>query len=80
MKVPSKSGYGTKVVADLVPYELGGTTNFALTPEGVRCRLKIPARWFSTGLSQAGEKHKEQLQTLEKLESDMLTFREWMER
>jgi PAS domain S-box-containing protein len=54
VKVPSKSGYGTIVVADLVPYELGGTTNFALTPEGVRCRLEIPARWFSTGRQPSG--------------------------
>ena len=43
VKVASKSGYGTIVVADLVPYELGGMTNFALTAEGVRCRLEIPS-------------------------------------
>ena len=46
--VPSKSGYGTSVIRDLVPYELNGSVDLALAPEGVRCRLEIPAKWVSS--------------------------------
>jgi PAS domain S-box-containing protein len=37
-----KSGYGTSVVRDLIPYELGGTVDLSFAPEGVQCRLEIP--------------------------------------
>src|SRR5262245_2238176 len=49
--VPTKSGYGTSVIRDLVPYELGGSVDLVLAPEGVRCRVEIPARWFGTTIS-----------------------------
>jgi two-component sensor histidine kinase len=41
------SGYGTNVIRDLIPYELGGTVDYVLAPGGVRCRLEIPAKWVS---------------------------------
>ena len=41
-ETPKKSGYGTCVVRDLIPYELGGRVDIAFAPEGVRCRLEIP--------------------------------------
>jgi two-component sensor histidine kinase len=37
-----RSGYGTAVVRDLIPYEFGGTVDLAFAPDGVRCRLEIP--------------------------------------
>ena len=37
-----KSGYGTGVVRDLIPYEFGGSVDLSFAPEGVRCRLEIP--------------------------------------
>jgi len=40
------SGYGTSVVKDLVPYELGGVVDMVFAPEGVQCRLEIPGRWL----------------------------------
>jgi PAS domain S-box-containing protein len=43
----TRSGYGTSVIRDLVPYELGGTVDLVHAPEGVRCRLEIPAHWLS---------------------------------
>jgi PAS domain S-box-containing protein len=43
----SGSGYGTSVIRDLIPYELGGSVDFVLAPEGARCRLEIPAGWLS---------------------------------
>ena len=42
VEAPKKSGYGTGVVRDLVPYEFGGTVDLSFAPEGVRCRLEIP--------------------------------------
>lgn len=49
VEAPRKSGYGSSVVSDLIPYELGGTADLALSPEGVRCRLEIPGKWVSCG-------------------------------
>jgi len=40
-------GYGTSVIKELIPYELGGMVNLLFTPEGVRCRLEIPRKWLN---------------------------------
>ncbi len=45
---PSRSGYGTCVVRELIPFELGGTVYLVFAPDGLRCRLEIPADWVST--------------------------------
>ena len=42
------SGYGTEVIRDLIPYELGGTVDLVHAPEGVRCELEIPGHWLSS--------------------------------
>ena len=42
VEAPNKSGYGTRVVRDLIPYEFGGTVDLSFGPEGVQCRLEIP--------------------------------------
>jgi PAS domain S-box-containing protein len=52
LKAPNKPGYGTSVIRDLVPYELGGSVDLVLTAEGVRCRLDIPAKWVGTTIGQ----------------------------
>jgi PAS domain S-box-containing protein len=49
---PSETGYGTSVIRDLIPYELGGVVDFVLATEGARCRLEIPATWLNN-LTQA---------------------------
>jgi PAS domain S-box-containing protein len=49
---PGRSGYGTSVIRDLVPYELRGSVDLVLAPEGLRCRLEIPAKWVSTTIGQ----------------------------
>ena len=57
----SVPGYGTSVIRDLIPYELGGTVDYVLAADGVRCKLGIPAKWLSRrtsqrhGLNGAGE-------------------------
>src|SRR5215813_10212751 len=42
-----KPSYGTSTICDLIPYELGGTVDFVLAPDGVRCHLEIPSDWFN---------------------------------
>jgi two-component sensor histidine kinase len=49
---PARLGFGTSVVRELVPYELAGTADIMHLPEGVRCKLHIPAHWLSPGDSQ----------------------------
>jgi PAS domain S-box-containing protein len=41
------SGYGTSTIRDLLPYEFGGTVDIVFAPDGVRCRLELPADWLS---------------------------------
>jgi PAS domain S-box-containing protein len=42
-----KRGYGTTTIRDLIPYEFGGTVDLVFAPDGVRCRLELPADWLS---------------------------------
>jgi PAS domain S-box-containing protein len=46
---PSNPGYGTSVIREIIPYELGGTAELTFAPEGVRCRLEIPVDSLSDG-------------------------------
>ena len=46
---PSEVGYGTTVIRDLIPYELGGSVDLAFAATGVRCLLKIPVEWLRSG-------------------------------
>jgi two-component sensor histidine kinase len=47
-----KSSYGMQVVRELVPYELGGTVDHVLAPEGARCQMEIPLARLSGGRLQ----------------------------
>jgi two-component sensor histidine kinase len=40
--VPAQAGYGTSVIRDLIPYELGGTVELKFAADGVRCIVVIP--------------------------------------
>jgi two-component sensor histidine kinase len=51
---PKRAGFGTSVVRELIPYELGGTTDLMHFPEGVRAKLRIPAHWLSSGMPPKG--------------------------
>ena len=42
VEAPKKTGYGTGVIRDLIPYEFGGTVDLAFAHDGVRCRVEIP--------------------------------------
>jgi len=49
--VPTRnpSGYGTSIIRELLPYELGGKVELAFANDGVSCRLEIPAEWIGSG-------------------------------
>jgi PAS domain S-box-containing protein len=38
----SRSGFGTKLIRELIPHEIGGTVDWTPAPEGVYCRMVIP--------------------------------------
>jgi PAS domain S-box-containing protein len=40
--VEAKSGYGTRLIRELVPHELGGTVDLEFAAEGVSCRIEFP--------------------------------------
>jgi two-component sensor histidine kinase len=46
---PSQPSYGTSIIRELIPFELGGAVNLTFAPEGIRCRLEIPGKWVSSG-------------------------------
>jgi two-component sensor histidine kinase len=52
VRTPHAFGHGTNVIRELIPYELGGTVDYVLAPDGVRCKLEIPAPWLSIGTRQ----------------------------
>jgi PAS domain S-box-containing protein len=45
--LPSQTGYGTSIIRELIPFELGGAVDLAHAADGVKCRLEIPADWVS---------------------------------
>src|SRR5262249_10607365 len=48
VSIPSGSGYGTSIIRELIPYELGGTVDHSFAPSGVQCRLEVPGRCVSS--------------------------------
>jgi two-component sensor histidine kinase len=40
---PGHAGYGTDVIRNLIPYELGGVVDLAFDTAGVRCRIELPS-------------------------------------
>src|SRR5262245_1871130 len=42
--VESKTGYGTRLIRELVPHELGGTVDLEFAADGVNCRIEFPLK------------------------------------
>jgi two-component sensor histidine kinase len=42
VEAPKQYGYGTSVVRDLIPYEIGGTVDLVFAADGVRCKIGVP--------------------------------------
>jgi two-component sensor histidine kinase len=52
---PIQSGYGTSLIRELIPHELGGKVDLVFAAEGARCRIEIPLEErFSTLVSAGG--------------------------
>jgi two-component system CheB/CheR fusion protein len=47
-----KSGYGIRLIRELVPYELGGAVDLVFAPEGVSCRIELPLRKSETSMTE----------------------------
>ncbi len=45
VREPTQPGYGTSIVRELIPFELGGTADLDFATNGLQCRLEIPADW-----------------------------------
>jgi PAS domain S-box-containing protein len=41
---PTQSGYGTSLIRDLIPHELGGSVDLVFASDGVCCTIVIPVR------------------------------------
>jgi NO-binding membrane sensor protein with MHYT domain/two-component sensor histidine kinase len=41
VKAPTQRGYGTSVICELIPYELGGTVDINYGTDGVQCRIEF---------------------------------------
>jgi PAS domain S-box-containing protein len=48
VRAPSRSGYGTSIIRELIPFEIGGAVELSFAPNGTSCRLEIPGEWVST--------------------------------
>jgi PAS domain S-box-containing protein len=44
---PSQPGYGTSIIRDLIPFELGGKVELLFATNGITCRLEVPAEWIN---------------------------------
>jgi PAS domain S-box-containing protein len=47
-----KSGYGTRLIRELVPHELGGTVDLLFAAEGVSCRIEFPLHMSETAIPE----------------------------
>jgi PAS domain S-box-containing protein len=52
---PSQSGYGTSIIRELIPFELGGEVELSFAPDGIKCRLEISGEWASKDKRKAEE-------------------------
>ena len=48
VSTPNQTGFGTSVIRELIPFELGGTVDLTFASNGLQCRLDIPCDWVSS--------------------------------
>ena len=41
---PARSGYGSSLIRDLIPHELGGTVDLVFLPDGACCKIVVPLK------------------------------------
>jgi PAS domain S-box-containing protein len=42
VRAPIRSGYGSSLIRDLIPHELGGTVDLVFASDGLSCKIEIP--------------------------------------
>ena len=42
VRAPTRRSYGTRVICELIPYELGGKVDLNYATDGVQCRIEFP--------------------------------------
>ncbi len=47
-KAPVRRGYGSSLIRDLIPYELGGTVELTFPSDGACCKIEIPLEGGTT--------------------------------
>jgi two-component sensor histidine kinase len=40
-----QANFGTDLIRNLIPHELGGEVDLVFATGGVNCRIEIPAKW-----------------------------------
>ena len=50
VSVPTEYGYGTSLIRELVPHELGGTVDLAFSSAGLSCTIELPIKEVSSNL------------------------------
>jgi PAS domain S-box-containing protein len=45
VRTPTRCSYGTSIIRELIPFELGGEVELSFAPAGTKCRLEIPGEW-----------------------------------
>ena len=48
VSIPRQTGFGTSVIRELIPFELGGTVDLTFASDGLQCRLEIPDDWLNS--------------------------------
>jgi len=49
---PARFGFGSNLIRELIPHELGGTVELAFNPDGVYCQMKVPLESVSDEYKQ----------------------------
>jgi light-regulated signal transduction histidine kinase (bacteriophytochrome) len=44
---PERRGFGSRLISDVIPYDLGGTARMEFEPDGLRASFQIPARFVT---------------------------------
>ena len=45
---PARRGYGTELITRALPYQLRAETALEFAPDGIQCRITLPASAFSS--------------------------------
>jgi PAS domain S-box-containing protein len=45
VRATSQSSYGTNIIRELIPFELGGAVELSFAKDGIKCRIEIPGEW-----------------------------------